>query len=104
MVIIEFSIEHYKYFDRVGNKLNILKKRENFQKVNVFFNFFHKFITIMIKILNFLFKVKQQHTGKHWSPYIEEPVQESPGDLVEKNQYSCIQEPSREKQVTIYFY
>jgi hypothetical protein len=42
----------------------------------------------MIKIQNFLFKVKQQHTGKHRRPYIEEPVQVSQGDLSEKNQYS----------------
>ena len=58
----------------------------------------------MIKILNFIFKVKQQHTEEHRRPYIEEPVQESPVDKAEKNQYSCTQEPSRENQVTIYFY
>ena len=58
----------------------------------------------MIKIKNLLFKVKQQHTGKHRKPYIDEPVQESTGNLAEKNQHRRAQEPSRENQVTIYFY
>ncbi len=57
----------------------------------------------MIEFLIFL-KIKQQHTEKHRRPYIEELVQESPGDLSEKNQHRRAQETSRENQVTIYFY
>jgi hypothetical protein len=38
----------------------------------------------MIKILTFLFKIKQRHTGKHIRPYIQEPVQESPGHQTER--------------------
>jgi hypothetical protein len=57
----------------------------------------------MIKILIF-FKIKQQHTEKHKRPYIEELVQERPGDLAERNQHRREQEPSIEKQVTINFY
>ena len=26
----------------------------------------------------------QQHTGKHMTPYIQEPVEESPGDQTER--------------------
>ncbi len=58
----------------------------------------------MIKILTVLFKIKQRHTGKHMRPYIQEPVQESPGHQTENNQHRRAQEPSRENQVTVYFY